>query len=88
MNYSDAIDYGKKNLKNNNIDTHEIDSELILAKILNSSRERVLINLNNKLNKKSFLNYKKLIVRRKLLEPIAYILKKKRILEKYVFYRL
>ncbi len=77
MNYSDAIDYGKKNLKNNNIDTYEIDSELILAKILNLSRERVLINLNNKLNKKYFHNYKKLIQRRKLLEPIAYILKKK-----------
>ena len=77
MNYSDAIDYGKKNLKNNNIDTYEIDSELILAKILNLSRERVLINLNNKLNKKYFHNYKKLILRRKLLEPIAYILKKK-----------
>ena len=88
MNYSDAIDYGKKNLKNNNIDTYEIDSELLLSKILNLSRERVLINLNNKLNKKYFHNYKKLILRRKLLEPIAYILKKKRILEKYVFYRL
>ncbi len=77
MNYSDAIDYGKKNLKNNNIDTYEIDSELLLSKILNLSRERVLINLNNKLNKKYFHNYKKLILRRKLLEPIAYILKKK-----------
>ena len=32
MNYSDAIDYGKKNLKNNNIDTYEIDSELLLSK--------------------------------------------------------
>ena len=77
MNYSDSIDYGKKNLKNNNIDTYEIDSELLLSKILNLSRERVLINLNNKLNKKYFHNYKKLILRRKLLEPIAYILKKK-----------
>ena len=77
MNYSDAIDFGKKNLKNNNIDTYEIDSELLLSKILNLSRERVLINLNNKLNKKYFHNYKKLILRRKLLEPIAYILKKK-----------
>ena len=77
MNYLDAIDYGKVNLKNNNIDTYGIDSELILAKILNSSRERVLINLNNKLNKKYFEKYKKLLLRRKLHEPIAYILKQK-----------
>ena len=77
MNYLDAIDYGKVNLKNNNIGTYGIDSELILAKILNSSRERVLINLNNKLNKKYFEKYKKLLLRRKLHEPIAYILKQK-----------
>ena len=77
MNYLEAINYGNKLLKLNNLKSYNLDSELLLSKVLNYSREKILINLNDKLEKKKFIKFKKLIFRRKNNEPIAYILKKK-----------
>ena len=75
MKYLEAINYGNKLLKLKNIHTYHLDTELILSNVLNSSREKILINLNNRINKKNFLKFKKLILRRKKKEPIAHILK-------------
>ena len=77
MNYLEDINYGNKLLKLNNLKSYNLDSELLLSKVLNYSREKILINLNDKLEKKKFIKFKKLIFRRKNNEPIAYILKKK-----------
>ena len=77
MNYLQAINYGNKLLKLNNLKSYNLDSELLLSKVLNYSREKILINLNDKLEKKKFTKFKRLIFRRKNNEPIAYILKKK-----------
>ena len=77
MNYLDALNYGNKLLKLNKIKNYSLDSELLLSKVLNYSREYLLINSNNKLEKKKFNKYKKLFFRRKNFEPIAYILNKK-----------
>ena len=77
MNYLDAINYGSKILKINNIKSHIIDSELILSSILNKPREEILINLKKKIDIKKIKFYKKLLKRRKKYEPIAYILNKK-----------
>ncbi len=77
MNYLQAINYGNKLLKLNNFKSYNLDSELLLSKVLNYSREKILINLNDKIEKKKFSKFKKLIFRRKNNEPIAYILKKK-----------
>ena len=73
----DVLNYGSKLLKNNNINSYNLDSELILAKVLNSSREELLINLDKKLNRKNFKKYKNLILRRKKNEPIAHIFQNK-----------
>ena len=77
MNNLQAINFANKILKANKIKSHSLDSELILAKTLNSTRENLLINLNKKLKKKKFNNFKKLILRRKKNEPVAQILKSK-----------
>ena len=77
MNYLQAINYGNKLLKLNNLKSYNLDSELLLSKVLNYSREKILINLNDKIEKKKFTKFKRLIFRRKNNEPIAYILKKK-----------
>ena len=77
MNYLDALNYGNKLLKLNKIKNYSLDSELLLSKVLNYSREYLLINSNNKIEKKKFNKYKKLVFRRKNFEPIAYILNKK-----------
>ena len=65
MNNIDVLNYGSKLLKNNNIDSHELDSQLILAKVLNYTREKLLIHLDQKLDQQNFKIFKKLIIRRK-----------------------
>ena len=77
MNILEIIKSGSKILKSKKISTHIIDSELLLSKTLNQSREQILINLNSKVNKKEILIFKKYIKRRSNNEPIAYILKEK-----------
>ena len=52
MNYLDAINYGNKILKLSNSNTYNLDSELLLAKALNTSREYLLINLSKKIKLK------------------------------------
>ena len=44
MKTSDLINTGSKILKERNIPTHRIDSEIILSHILKKDRERILIN--------------------------------------------
>ena len=77
MNYLKAISFGSRILKENNINNHILDSELLLACSLNLTREKLLINLNTNLSKKAYNKYKDFLIRRKNKEPIAYILKKK-----------
>ena len=77
MNYNSAINFASKILKKNLIKTASIDSEIILSKTVNLTREQILLNLNKKLSFKELKYFKKLINRRKKKEPIAYILKKK-----------
>ena len=77
MNNLDVLNYGNKLLKSSNISSYKLDSELILAKVLNYTREKLLINLDKKLEKKIFKNYKYLINRRKKNEPIAQIFENK-----------
>ena len=85
MNYKDAINLGSRTLKSNNIKSYNLDSELLLAKALNLTREEILINLQTQINQKKLLDFRKLINRRKLNEPIAYILNSKEFW-KYKFY--
>ena len=85
MNYKDAINLGSRTLKSNNIKSYNLDSELLLAKTLNLTREEILINLQTQINQKKILDFRKLINRRKLNEPIAYILNSKEFW-KYKFY--
>jgi release factor glutamine methyltransferase len=71
------INSGSLKLKNNNINSYRIDSEILLDKILNKKREELLINLDKKVSSKTIKNFNKLINRRSSKEPIAYILKEK-----------
>ena len=74
------LNNGSKILKDKNIASHILDAEILLSKTLNKTREQLLSNLNIKIDKKIY-QFKKLINRRSLSEPVAYILKQKRILE-------
>ena len=75
MNYLEALNYGNKILKSCKIINYNLDSQILLSKVLNLSRERLLINLSNNLETANFNKFKKLVLRRKKKEPIAYIFK-------------
>ena len=81
MNILELLNSGSKTLKQNKIRTHQLDSEIILSSLLKKQRESLLINLNEEIPKNTINNFEKLMYRRANREPLAYILKKKRILE-------
>ena len=77
MNYFQTLKFGSNKLKLNNIDTHILDSELLLSYALNLPREKVLTNLDAKIKKSRFNSFKKLLYRRENKEPVAYIINNK-----------
>ena len=85
MNAFEAIKSGSQFLKENQIVSHIIDSEILLSKSLNKSREEVLINLEKSLNNNELSIYHKYLDRRSKMEPIAYILEEKEFWSKKFF---
>ena len=65
MNYRNIINIGSSILKNNSIKTANIDAELLLSVSLKNSREKILLNLEKKINFDEIKNYVELINRRK-----------------------
>ena len=85
MNVSELLSSGVSILKQNKIDTHQLDTELVLSSLLKKQRENLLINLNEKVSKDTIDNFEKLIFRRANKEPLAYILKNKEFWSKDFF---
>jgi release factor glutamine methyltransferase len=85
MNISDLLNSGSKKLKLNSIETHQLDSELVLSSLLKEQREKLLINLNRKVSESTIVNFEKMIIRRANREPLAYILRKKEFWSKNFF---
>ena len=56
MNALEIIKLGSKLLKIKDIQSNILDSEILLSKTLNKSREEILINLDQKINKKTLKN--------------------------------
>ena len=71
------IQNGSSFLRKFNISNCILDTELLLAKTLNKSREEILINSDLKLNRTDILTFNKYLQRRSKNEPIAYIMKEK-----------
>ena len=77
MNILETIKLGSNLLRKREICSHILDSEILLSNILQKSREKILVNLDQKLNSKNILKFKKYIRRRSKNEPVAYILGEK-----------
>ncbi|MEC7179558.1 MAG: peptide chain release factor N(5)-glutamine methyltransferase [Pseudomonadota bacterium] len=77
MKILEAIKIGSNLLKEKNIPSHILDSELLLSKTLKKPREKILTNLEKKIEKKNFSIFKGYLNRRSKNEPIAYILEEK-----------
>ena len=85
MNVLELLNSGAMTLKENKIQTHQLDSELVLSNLLKKQRENLLINLNEEVSKNVVDKFEKLIFRRANREPLAYILKNKEFWSKDFF---
>ena len=77
MNALQLLKIGSNFLREKNVSSHLLDAEILLAKTLNISREEILVNLDQKINKKNSLFFQNYLQRRSRSEPIAYILGEK-----------
>jgi len=77
MNYRQILNRGTKILKENFIDTANIDAEILLSISLKKSRGKILLNLEDKLNKDQINEYLGLINRRNTYEPISLMIGRK-----------
>ena len=77
MNLEIVIKSAFHKLKESNIKSALLDSELLLSKVLKKSREYILLNLKNSINRKEYDTYQKMVNLRSQGMPIAYLTKKK-----------
>ena len=77
MIINSLIKQGSKILKKQNIDSHQIDAELLLSKAIRKDRVFLLTNDEYKVSKKETSDYLNFILRRKHHEPLSYIIKRK-----------
>ena len=73
MNCLQLINIGSETLKNKNIKSHHLDSEILLSKALGKKREKIITNLNQFIKSSEIKKFNNLVKRRSLKEPIAYI---------------
>ncbi|QCI19273.1 peptide chain release factor N(5)-glutamine methyltransferase [Buchnera aphidicola] len=67
----------KSTIKLSNIHSAQLDSKLLIMYVLKINKEYIIFHEKKKLTCKEIKHLKKLLIRRYLLEPIAYITKKK-----------
>ena len=77
MIINSLIKHGSKILKEQNIDSHQIDAELLLSKAIRKDRVFLLTNDEGKVSPKEAYDYLNFILRRKQREPLSYIIKRK-----------
>jgi len=74
MNIQETINKAAISLKNNDIKTPYLDSELLLLKVLHKDRKYLLLNSKEMLSKEHLFQFNNLICRRKKGEPVAYLI--------------
>jgi release factor glutamine methyltransferase len=74
MDYKTILSQASNFLKNFNIKSARLDSELLLSNSLKISRENLLINLNKEINPNQQKKFQFLLEERKKKVPVAYIL--------------
>ncbi len=77
MNIGTAIQKASLDLKQNNIKTSLLDSEILMSQVLKKDRKFIFLNSKKKLNNIQYQKFKKLISFRLRSKPIAYITGKK-----------
>jgi len=77
MNLENIVKQASQILKNYNINSHELDAQVILSNIMGAEREYLIINNKIDISEKIEKKYQTAIKRRIRGEPVAYIIGKK-----------
>ena len=73
MNILELLNIGSNKLRFKGVLSYQLDSELILSKILKKSREEIIINLDRNITSKESVIFQRFIKRRIKKEPMAYL---------------
>ena len=74
MNIQLAINYANQKLKKDNIYSYQLDSEILMSKVIKKSRKHVILNLKNDLSESQLNYFNKLIEERSKGKPISYLI--------------
>ena len=77
MNIQSAIIEGINILKEKSINSAQLDSEILLAKAIGQDRKYIILNNDKDLREENLKYFQKLINKRSLRKPIAYLTNKK-----------
>ncbi len=77
MRLLDLINDGAGILKNKNIKSYLLDSEILMSQVIEKDRKYVILNSNKQISKKKISLYKELINQRSNGKPISYLIGKK-----------
>ena len=77
MDIKNLIYKGSMYLKNKNVSTYQIDSEILMMKVIDKDKKYMILNPNKILNEKKSNYYRELIKSRSYGKPIAYLVGKK-----------
>ena len=77
MNLELALNEANNELKKGKVNSPLLDSEILMSKVISKDRKYIILNLDEKLNKENYINFKRLIKERLKGKPIAYLIGKK-----------
>ena len=77
MNIQSAILEGANILKNKSINSAKLDSEILLASVIDKDRKYLIFNNDQIIKEKNLKHFQKLINKRSFGEPIAYLTNEK-----------
>ena len=72
-----ALQYGINELKEVNIDSAQLDAEILLCHVLGITKEKMYSNIEYRILNNEWIKFKKSIAKRKRHYPIAYLTGKK-----------
>ena len=77
MNIQSAIIEGTNILQDKSINSAKLDSEILLASVIDKDRKYLILNNDQNIKEKNLIHFQKLINKRSFREPIAYLTNKK-----------
>ena len=77
MLIENAIKEANEILKNKGISSYELDTEVLMTKITNTSKKDIIINKYKKIDKNNYKKFKDLVMARSLHKPISYLTNEK-----------